>query len=790
MLDLYACVADHHNPALVGVAAVICSLGAVTTLALRRQASRPAAARHRALWCFAGVLAASSSIWSTHFISMLAFRPGVPFGFALGLTILSFLLAFGLVGSGELILMRARGSVGRLAGGAVIGVAISAMHYTGMAAFEAGGHLQWNPAGVAVSVLSGLVLSALSAVAAVSARAPVRVLAPVLLVVAVCADHFVGMTAMTIVADPRYAVPPGAADTAILSILVCNAALVITGLSLAALLLARRDRLGTAAEQGRLRSLADIAVEGLIICDGDTIVSVNRSLERILGRTLADLVGQPLSVILPRTAATDIPGDTERDAELHGIAAGPIPVRVISQPIVYEARAHTVIAIRDQRDRLSGEAEMRRLANHDPLTGLPNRLMFNTSLAERCGPRRSGQRDVALLALDLDGFKSINDMHGHAMGDAVLRRVADRLRRAIGEDTLVARIGGDEFAVLMGGAGDIDHVRRLADRLLDVLSRPLIIEEQVIDLGASIGIALAPADAQTPEALTRNADLALYRAKEDGRGVYRMFEPGMNARMQSRRKLEQALRRAIAGHEFEVHYQPQVGALSGLHTGAEALVRWRDPERGMVPPGEFIPLAEETGLIGAIGEWVLRTACAEATHWPEPLTVAVNLSPVQFRDQRLVQVVVGILADTGLPASRLELEITETVLLNDSGHVLDTLTELRRIGVCVSLDDFGTGYSSLSYLRKFPFDKIKIDRSFIAQLTRDKDSAAIVRAMVALGNNLGMTTTAEGVETAEQLEVLVGEGCDRIQGFFFGRPVPAAEIGRMFTPPPAVGAAA
>ncbi|GJE00583.1 putative signaling protein [Methylobacterium isbiliense] len=326
--------------------------------------------------------------------------------------------------------------------------------------------------------------------------------------------------------------------------------------------------------------------------------------------------------------------------------------------------------------------------------------------------------------------------------------------------------------------------------MIDILTRPFLIDGHILNVGTSIGIALAPTDGANPEQLMRNADLALYGAKEDGRGGYRMFEDGMNARMQARRTLELDLRRAIARQEFELHYQPQVDARSGRYDGAEALIRWHHPAHGLVSPAQFIPLAEETGLINAIGEWVLRTACAEARSWPDHLTVAVNLSPVQFRDVRLVAMIRSILAEAGLPGSRLEIEITEGTLMQDEERTFAVLGELRADGIRISMDDFGTGYSSLSTLHRFPFDKIKIDQSFVRRVPHDRDSVAIVRAIATLGASLGIKTTAEGVETDRQARFIAEEGCDQIQGYLVSRPVPAARIAVLFRDPRPLAATA
>jgi diguanylate cyclase (GGDEF)-like protein len=420
-------------------------------------------------------------------------------------------------------------------------------------------------------------------------------------------------------------------------------------------------------------------------------------------------------------------------------------------------------------------------SSRDGLTGLAGRVELGSRLAEQLARAARGGETFALLCMDLDRFKAVNDTLGHPMGDALLRRVADRLVKAARREDLVARLGGDEFAILQVGSGQPEAAEALATRLVDLLSRPYLIDGAMLNIGVSVGVALAPADGDGPDALLKNADLALYRAKEDGRGVFRFFEPGMDARIQARRSLEIDLRRALALREFELAYQPQVNAETGQVTGFEALIRWRHPERGMVSPADFIPLAEEIGLIGPIGEWVLRTACLEAAKWPQTISLAVNLSPVQFRASKLVGTVTSALAQSGLAADRLELEITEGALLDDTTAVIKVLNTLRELGVRISMDDFGTGYSSLSYLQKFPFSKIKIDQSFIRQMEDSSDSGAIVRAVIALGRSLGIKTSAEGVETEAQLQRIRAEGCTEIQGYFTGRPMSAADAARLAT---------
>ena len=440
----------------------------------------------------------------------------------------------------------------------------------------------------------------------------------------------------------------------------------------------------------------------------------------------------------------------------------------------------TAVAVRIAQgitaDLASSREEAHHLALHDALTGLPNRAFLAQRLEQALAHAQRHNTKLAMLCLDLDRFKQVNDTLGHPLGDALLRAVAGRLRGCLRGCDTVARLGGDEFAIIQAPLDRAEEAGTLAQRIVEALSKPYDLNGHQVVVGASVGIALAPADTTDAGHLLKIADMALYRAKVDGRGVFRMFEPGMDTKLQARRMLELDLRRAVEVQEFELHYQPLVDLASGQVNALEALVRWRHPERGLVRPDEFIPLAEETGLIGPIGAWVLHRACADAAEWPVDVRVAVNVSAAQFKGSGLVAAVLDALATSTLPPERLELEITETALLADADATLAVLRELRAKGVRIVMDDFGTGYSSLGYLRSFPFDKIKIDRCFIRDIEVNADCKAIVRAVTGLGSNLGIATTAEGVETAAQLDQLRVEGCDQVQGYLFSRPVPARDV--------------
>jgi diguanylate cyclase (GGDEF)-like protein len=424
-------------------------------------------------------------------------------------------------------------------------------------------------------------------------------------------------------------------------------------------------------------------------------------------------------------------------------------------------------------ERRQSEALVHHMAHHDSLTGLANRLEFRRQLTRALNETDAAGRKVALLFIDLDQFKLINDTLGHRVGDGLLVAVGQRLKHSSRDCDLVARLGGDEFAIVQHIEERFDEARILAHRVIDAMAKSFQIEGHELSVSCSIGIACAPDDGKDPDALLACADLALYRAKADGRGRHQFFEPEMNARAQARRLLESDLREALRNGEFELHYQPFLNLRVGSITGFEALLRWNHPKRGMISPLEFISVTEETGLIVPIGRWVLREACQEAKRWPVHVKVAINLSPVQLRTGTLAMDVIDALSHAAIDPSRLELEITETVLLDDDKKTLQSLHQLRAMGVRICMDDFGTGYSSLSYLRMFPFDKIKIDRCFVSDLPRDHYSTAIIRAVINLANSVGMVTTVEGVETEDQFAYLKDEGCIEAQGFLISRPLPA-----------------
>ncbi len=775
MHSVLICVQNDHDHSLLCLAVFVCVVGVYATFALSSHARRSEEGERR-FWRRVSILAGGCTAWATHFVALLAFRPRMPAAFAPLMTAASLIVVVLGIGIGVSITTRTRRYSTRFLAGVIIGASIAALHYLGQAAYVVQGSVHWDLALVIPSVVLSVAMSGLALVTVAASYHKARVSAAPIMLLSIAILHFCGMAAMTMSYDPLAALPADAISPRAITPVVAGVCLSLLGLAfvgwrfdLAAKAQFRRDG-------KRLRELTDVALEGLLICDGDVVVTTNNSLERLAGIDRSRLQGISLSSLLVGLDLSSLPDREEHEAELISASGQRVPVRVLRNQVQLGDKRQAVFAVRDQRERLHTEAVMRSLTLSDPLTRLPNRTHFFDVLSAHCSTLTHDGPSLAVLMIDLDRFKPVNDTLGHAAGDALLRKVADRLSGLMAAGDMLARLGGDEFAVvhLSGAAND---AARLAARIVSHVGRdPYVIEGQAVNIGASVGIAAAPADGDNPAELLRTADLALYAAKADGKGTFRFYDRTLDEAVRSRRSVEAGLRRALAHGEMEVHYQPLMDSRSGLITGAEALVRWRDPVKGLVPPSDFIPLAEETGLIVPLGTLVLRTACEDAASWPRELTIAVNVSPVQFKDASFVDTVRAALEATGLAPHRLELEITEGVLLTDEKHTLRTLTELREIGIMLSMDDFGTGYSSLNYLRRFPFNKIKIDRSFVQQTPTNAESVAIIRAIITMGACLGMKTTVEGVETAEQLRFSVAENCDQIQGFAVSRPLPSRQF--------------
>jgi diguanylate cyclase (GGDEF)-like protein/PAS domain S-box-containing protein len=773
MFKVYNCIVTAHDLWLVGLAAVICALASFAAINLLRHA-RAASGQMRHVWLAVSAITTGFGIWATHFIAMLAFTPGIPSAYNISLTALSLAAAILLTAAGLALSMPTRWRAGPWIGGAIVGGGIATMHYLGMAAFEIAGVILWDWTLVATSILLGMMIGAAALPAGLNGTSERwKIAGALLLTLAICSHHFTAMGAVAIIPDPTRVVSTSAVPAEWLAVAVAAASFTIILLALGAIALDIRDQRRSVLEADRMRGLANAAVEGLLVCNGDVAVTANTSFANLVGSSSEKLIGAGLETYIPdaRARAKLFAAPNQPvEAELRHVDGSMVPVELILRPIDFAGQAHHVIAVRNLQARKRAEQHIRYLAHHDPLTSLPNRSTFHDRLDHEIAATLASGQKLAVLCFDLDRFKEVNDLFGHAAGDKVLQSAAARVSTIVDKTCMAARLGGDEFAVLVPGLSSPASAGRLAERILEALRSDNGMSENDTIISCSIGIAIYPDDADDRESLLSHADTALYRAKTEGRATYRFFEARMGAEVRDRRMLEHDLRLAIGREEFSLVYQPQEDIQTRAVVGFEALLRWTHGTRGSISPAVFIPIAEDTGAILEIGEWVLRQACKQAASWAHPLTIAVNVSAVQIYNDQFVQLVHEVLLETGLAPSRLELEITETALIRDLNRALTTLRRIKALGVHIAMDDFGTGYSSLSNLRAFPFDKIKIDGSFIKSVNTNEQAATIVRAVLGLGRGLGLPVLAEGVETPAELAFLRAEFCDEVQGYLVGRP--------------------
>ena len=774
---LVYCLTVRHDVRFVILSVAVCLLSTMIAWSLVSRAWLSSDSV-RARWVLAAGAVLGSGVWVTHFIAMLAYTSSVPLGFDLTITTASAVIGIAFDTVGIALLVDASGVLKAAFGGAIIGAGIAAMHFVGMEAVLVPGTIDVDQSMAAASLLVGLSAAALAAVAMAKLRQQGgQIVAALLLSLGILGLHFLAMSAITIRLDPLATVADDSAGRqslalAIAGVMVAILALAVVGARIDQILAKRALRAAN-----RLSALANAALGGIVICRRGAILEVNQNFATLLGYDAAALTGRAL---------TDFVGEIDRgtvgqalaedrnsvsEIELCARDGSPIPVEIVIQPVEDDEGRQAIVAMRDLRERRAAEARVRHFARSDALTGLANRAAFRARLDDELASAERNHGRLALHVIDLDDFKEINDSYGPAAGDEILRGVARILETVAGPRHVVARYGGDEFVVIQRRVGEPHEVAALAGRIVGEIGGLALPETGGRGCDASVGVALFPDDAGDAEELIRNADMALFRAKSEGKKTVRIFEAAMAGRTRQHRTLQRDLQQAVEKGELTFVFQPQCRLPDRELVGFEALVRWTHPVFGAIPPSTFIPLAERGGFIDRLGETMLREVCGAAAKWPRPLKVAVNLSAVQLANDNLDSLLHGILVETGLAAERLEIEVTESVLIEDIARGLQALRRLKALGVKIAMDDFGTGYSSLNYLQAFPFDKIKIDRSFIENIEQNAHSRAIVRAVVGLGKGIGVPVAAEGVETEAQLRILAMEGCAEVQGYLTGRPI-------------------
>ena len=726
-------------------------------------------------WLCLAALAFGFGVWTTHFVAMVAETSGRDVSYALRPTVLSLMVAVvGVLPAFAMVLSAPRSVRVRIGAGTLVAAAVSAMHFTGMSAIWSA-RVSYRPMNVVGAVALGVIFAVL-ALWQINKIHRVRgqIKTAVLLMCCIAAIHFVAMAGTTF---SQVLIPLGSdqligRDVTLASAGACVFAVAI--IFTITLMRQRWRRIHLEAE--RLRQLADCTIEGLLIHRRGRAVWGNSALYAVTGIPAGTIAGYDAALI----ATQETRGVLERHLEAPSDSVDEIVVlrpdgteriaEILSRSIQYDGLDAGIIAVRDITDSRRAEAQISRLAYYDPLTGLGNRTLFNERIDHAINDAVVSRRPLALLVIDLDRIKSVNELYGHPFGDQLFQYVAARLSRTVRRNDTVVRLGGDEFAIIQPYAEQPGAAAGLAMRIVQAMARPFEINDVKVSIGASIGVALSGENASTPKALLQAADLALGRAKREGRNTFCFFEAAMDIKFRERRLLEHDLRHALERAQLTVDYQPLVECSSMRVSGFEALVRWQHDSLGSIAPDDFIPIAEETFLIMQLGRFVLQQACETALTWPDDFTLAVNISPIQFSDPNLADDIIEIIDRLAFPAARLELEVTESVLIEDADRALAALGKLKTRGARIVLDDFGTGYSSLSMLGRFPFDKLKIDRSFVQDLSENGDSEAIVRAILALGKSLNMVVAAEGVENLAQLEVLKAAGCHLVQGFLLGRP--------------------
>lgn len=773
-MTVLGCISNNHDIGLVIVATLVCLAGAWATMRLFRRATATTSSE-KFSWIVLTAVVSGAAIWCTHFIAMLGFRPGVPVGFDPVMTIGSLLAAMAGALMGFALAASSSHKLAPEIGGAVVGLAIVVMHYTGMMAFRAQGIVSWDMSYLVASIVLSVALSSAALhFAARNAKPSGSYLGTGIFVLAIITLHFTGMTAFRV--EPLMLDGPFSSPEALraLALAVAGVAIPVVGVGIASHLIDNRAR--TEASE----ALSNMSNGLVMIAKDETIRLFNERVLLMLGMTANNLhIGMRFSAFVKSVAAhhgwdeaetarviADIRSSMEQKEstriEQH-FTDGTI-LSIFSQPM---DDGGVILTYDDVTETRHGQKQIAHMAFHDALTGLPNRRSFTAQITAL-----AHSESFAMLMIDLDRFKAVNDTLGHAVGDELLVEATKRLRGECRPSDVLFRLGGDELALL--GNLTQDQAEGVANRMVAAFAQPFQIGEHAVTVGLSVGLAVGHRG-DDPEDIQRMADLALYKAKEGGRGRAEVYRIGMIEEAARRRLLENELAIAVQHNQFELCYQPLYGLPGRRLVGFEALIRWHHPERGLVSPDEFIPVAEQYGAIIEIGAWVIDQACQQAALWPNDIYVSINVSPVQLRLADTLKQFTLALAKYRLSPRRVEIEITETAMIQNSDHIAATLAGLRALGVRIAMDDFGTGYSSLAHLRSFELDRIKIDRSFISASHTDPNAAAVIRAITTMAKEMSIATTGEGVENEDQLANLVQSGCSTAQGYLLGRPMSARD---------------
>ena len=767
---------------LAGAAAGVSVVSTIVTLRFCLH-SRVSEGPIRIGWLFGASVASGSGAWAAVFFRLLAQYPDIPVSFDIWLGGFALLFGAAMAGLSFGIVAFERSRATYLTGGAIYGLGLTCLHYTVTSSIRGPVVVEYSAALLGMSTAVTCIITMLAFVLAFRENAARPVIAGgSLLLLAIGVREGMSEIAIELTFAPHFFISGLLLDrVSVLTMLMMllplyPAALIFEMFVDCGLNQSRKQ------QADRLRTLANMSLEGLAIHADGTVLDANEVYAGIVGYPLEEIIGAPAERFtapeytdrINRNATSQ--SDKPCEVELIRRDGTRVTVELRGHMIEFQGRAARALVIRDLSSQKIAEEQIHYLAHHDALTGLPNRALFQDRLDQVLARAYEQSEQVAVLTINIDRFKRINDVFGHAAGDALLHEVAAALSGAIGSTDTLARMGGDEFAIIQPSKAQPESAADCANRLLCAFKDNSDLGPYGQDIGLSIGISIYPENGNTAEGLLLRADMSLNRARDEGGGRYHFYEATLGAKLRLRHSLEQDLRAALAGDELQVHYQAQADIKTGRVNGFEALLRWQHPERGWIPPNEFISIAEESSLIVSLSEWVLRRACEDASTWPSNIRVSVNLSAEQFKHEDVAKTVRNVLQSCNLAPSRLELEITETVLIEDAETALLTLHKLKSLGVRIAMDDFGTGYSSLSYLQRFPFDRIKIDRSFVSGADQNAGSRAIIRAITVLGGALDLSVIAEGVETRAELQVLAAENCDEIQGYLLSRPVPAEDL--------------